>query len=100
MMRVTLLSLNNVHDASSENMSYSDDSQPAKSPEVFKEFVAKYPKFAEAHQHIGQAVEATLLRPQDDRIDQNRDQCWRRARNGDAQPCAPCNETRIVRQRD
>ena len=39
-------------------MDYHDDPQPEKLPGVYKQFVAKYPKLGEAHQHIGKAVEA------------------------------------------
>ena len=39
-------------------MAFNDDPQPEKLPGVFNEFVGKYPKLGDAHQQIGQAVEA------------------------------------------
>jgi alkylhydroperoxidase/carboxymuconolactone decarboxylase family protein YurZ len=39
-------------------MTYSDDPQPETLPGIFKQFTSKYPKLGDAHQEIGQAVQA------------------------------------------
>jgi alkylhydroperoxidase/carboxymuconolactone decarboxylase family protein YurZ len=39
-------------------VTYSDDPQPDKLPNTFKQFVSKYPKLGAAHEDIGKAVES------------------------------------------
>ncbi len=39
-------------------MKYTDDPQPEKLPETFRQFVTKFPKLGEAHEQIAQAVES------------------------------------------